>query len=158
MAKILSSSNSSLKSSDESSQRLKNIHSFIAKALVEKFSKLYCEGLGRLNYELELATGGFSQANFLAEGGFGSVHRGVLLDSHAIAIKQHKLASSQGDHEFCSEVEVLNCAQHQNVVMLIGFCVEDRRRLLVYEYICNGSLDSHLYGKTFEVHFRNCVL
>lgn len=96
--------------------------------------------------ELELATGGFSRANFLAEGGFGSVHRGVLPDGQAIAVKQHKLASSQGDQEFCSEVEVLSCAQHRNVVMLIGFCIEDGRRLLVYEYICNGSLDSHLYG------------
>ncbi|KAK4395152.1 Inactive protein kinase SELMODRAFT [Sesamum angolense] len=97
--------------------------------------------------ELELATGGFSQANFLAEGGFGSVHRGVLPDGQTIAVKQHKLASSQGDQEFCSEVEVLSCAQHRNVVMLIGFCIEDGRRLLVYEYICNGSLDSHLYGR-----------
>ncbi|GJN15373.1 hypothetical protein PR202_gb02281 [Eleusine coracana subsp. coracana] len=100
--------------------------------------------------ELELATGGFSQANFLAEGGYGSVHRGVLPDGQAIAVKQHKLASSQGDVEFCSEVEVLSCAQHRNVVMLIGFCVEDKRRLLVYEYICNGSLDSHLYGRNNE--------
>ncbi|KAJ6309032.1 hypothetical protein OIU76_018597 [Salix suchowensis] len=100
--------------------------------------------------ELELATGGFSQANFLAEGGFGSVHRGVLPDGQAVAVKQHKLASSQGDLEFCSEVEVLSCAQHRNVVMLIGFCIEDRRRLLVYEYICNGSLDSHLYGRHTE--------
>lgn len=97
--------------------------------------------------ELELATGGFSKVNFLAEGGFGSVHRGVLPDGQAIAVKQHKLASSQGDQEFCSEVEVLSCAQHRNVVMLIGFCIEDGRRLLVYEYICNGSLDSHLYGR-----------
>lgn len=97
--------------------------------------------------ELELATGGFSQANFLAEGGYGSVHRGVLSDGQVVAVKQHKLASSQGDQEFCSEVEVLSCAQHRNVVMLIGFCIEDGRRLLVYEYICNGSLDSHLYGR-----------
>ncbi|KAK6914772.1 Serine-threonine/tyrosine-protein kinase, catalytic domain [Dillenia turbinata] len=97
--------------------------------------------------ELELATGGFSKANFLAEGGFGSVHRGVLPDGLAVAVKQHKLASSQGDLEFCSEVEVLSCAQHRNVVMLIGFCIEESRRLLVYEYICNGSLDSHLYGR-----------
>ncbi|MFS7950309.1 putative protein kinase RLK-Pelle-PERK-2 family [Helianthus anomalus] len=96
--------------------------------------------------ELELATGGFSKANFLAEGGFGSVHRGILPDGQAVAVKQHKLASSQGDKEFCSEVEVLSCAQHRNVVMLIGFCVEDGKRLLVYEYICNRSLDFHLYG------------
>ncbi|XP_015061539.1 LOW QUALITY PROTEIN: inactive protein kinase SELMODRAFT_444075-like [Solanum pennellii] len=100
--------------------------------------------------DLELATGGFSQANFLAEGGYGSVHRGVLPDGQVVAVKQHKLASSQGDQEFCSEVEVLSCAQHRNVVMLIGFCIEDKRRLLVYEYICNGSLDSHLYGRNRE--------
>ncbi|XP_004486812.1 inactive protein kinase SELMODRAFT_444075 isoform X2 [Cicer arietinum] len=97
--------------------------------------------------ELELATSGFSPANFLAEGGYGSVHRGVLPDGQVVAVKQHKLASSQGDVEFCSEVEVLSCAQHRNVVMLIGFCIEDKRRLLVYEYICNGSLDTHLYGR-----------
>ncbi|CAE5960210.1 unnamed protein product [Arabidopsis arenosa] len=97
--------------------------------------------------ELELATNGFSRANFLAEGGFGSVHRGVLPEGQIVAVKQHKLASTQGDVEFCSEVEVLSCAQHRNVVMLIGFCIEDTRRLLVYEYICNGSLDSHLYGR-----------
>ncbi|KAK2371305.1 inactive protein kinase [Trifolium repens] len=97
--------------------------------------------------ELELATCGFSPDNFLAEGGYGSVHRGVLPEGQVIAVKQHKLASSQGDLEFCSEVEVLSCAQHRNVVMLIGFCIEDKRRLLVYEYICNGSLDTHLYGR-----------
>lgn len=96
--------------------------------------------------ELELATGAFSRANFLAEGGYGSVHRGVLPDGQVVAVKQHKLASSQGDVEFCAEVEVLSCAQHRNLVTLIGFCVEDGRRLLVYEYICNGSLDSHLKG------------
>lgn len=96
--------------------------------------------------ELEHATDGFSQENFLATGGFGSVHRGMLTNGQVVAVKQNKLASSQGDIEFCSEVEVLSCAQHRNVVTLIGFCVEDGRRLLVYEYICNGSLDLHLFG------------
>ncbi|KAK4479084.1 hypothetical protein RD792_014595, partial [Penstemon davidsonii] len=100
--------------------------------------------------ELEQATSGFSKGNFLAEGGYGSVYRGVLPNGQVIAVKQHKLASSQGDREFCSEVQALSCAQHRNVVMLIGYCVEDRRRLLVYEYICNGSLDSHLYGRSHE--------
>ncbi|KAL2501371.1 Protein kinase protein with adenine nucleotide alpha hydrolase-like domain [Forsythia ovata] len=100
--------------------------------------------------ELYQATDGFSQSNFLAEGGYGSVHRGVLPDGQVIAVKQHKLASSQGDREFSSEVQVLSCAQHRNVVMLIGYCVEDHRRLLVYEYICNGSLDFHLYGHNHD--------
>ncbi|KZV29645.1 Kinase protein with adenine nucleotide alpha hydrolases-like domain isoform 1 [Dorcoceras hygrometricum] len=100
--------------------------------------------------ELEQATSEFSKDNFLAEGGYGSVHRGVLPDGQFIAVKQHKLASTQGDREFCSEVQVLSCAQHRNVVMLIGYCVENRRRLLVYEFICNGSLDSHLYGHRYD--------
>jgi serine/threonine protein kinase len=110
--------------------------------------------------ELELATAGFAQANFLAEGGYGSVHRGILPDGQAVAVKQHKLASTQGDKEFCSEVEVLSCAQHRNVVMLNGYCVEGKRRLLVYEFICNSSLDSHLYGKDrvpLEWHSRQKI-
>lgn len=107
--------------------------------------------------ELEVATSGFAQTNFLAEGGFGSVHRGILSDGQVVAVKQYKLASTQGDREFCSEVEVLSCAQHRNVVMLIGFCVEGGRRLLVYEYICNGSLDSHLYGNVLsQTIFLSC--
>lgn len=107
--------------------------------------------------ELAQATSGFSQANFLAEGGYGSVHRGILPDGQVIAVKQHKLASTQGDREFCSEVQFLSCAQHRNVVMLIGYCVEDRRRLLVYEYICNGSLDSHLYGTLHDILFYYAI-
>jgi len=100
--------------------------------------------------ELKLATGGFSNESFLAEDEAGSVHRGVLSDGQVVAIKQYKLCGTQGDEEFWSEVEVLSCAQHRNVVMLIGFCVEHGRKILVYEYICNGSLYSHLHGKNFK--------
>lgn len=98
--------------------------------------------------ELEEATDGFSDKNFLAEGGFGLVHRGVLRDGLVVAIKQLKFAGSQADADFCREVRVLSCAQHRNVVLLIGYCIEQNKRLLVYEYICNGSLDLHLHGKT----------
>lgn len=96
--------------------------------------------------ELEEATDGFSDKNFLAEGGFGLVHRGVLKDGLMVAVKQLKFAGSQADADFCREVRVLSCAQHRNVVLLIGFCIEQKKRLLVYEYICNGSLDAHLHG------------
>ncbi|XP_027149858.1 inactive protein kinase SELMODRAFT_444075-like [Coffea eugenioides] len=96
--------------------------------------------------ELEEATDGFSDMNFLAEGGFGLVYRGILRDGLVVAIKQLKFSGSQRDADFCREVRVLSCAQHRNVVLLIGFCVEQKRRLLVYEYICNSSLDLHLHG------------
>ncbi|PSR99689.1 Inactive protein kinase [Actinidia chinensis var. chinensis] len=101
----------------------------------------------RFDYgELKEATDGFSDENFLAEGGFGTVHKGVLRDGQVVAVKQLKSAASKGDTDFCREVQVLSCAQHRNVVLLIGFCVEGKNRILVYEYICNGSLDFHLHG------------
>ncbi|KAK7271543.1 hypothetical protein RJT34_27520 [Clitoria ternatea] len=93
--------------------------------------------------ELYNATQGFSPKNFLSEGGFGAVYKGQL-DEVKIAVKQHKTASFQGEKEFKSEVNVLSKARHENVVTLLGSCSEGYNRLLVYEYICNGSLDQHL--------------
>ncbi|KAI3465028.1 hypothetical protein Pfo_021691 [Paulownia fortunei] len=101
--------------------------------------------------ELEEATDGFSDTNFVAEGGFGVVHRGVLRNGLIIAVKQLKLAGPQRDADFCQEVRVLSCAQHRNVVLLIGFCTEGKKRLLVYEYICNSSLDFHLHGNEMPI-------
>lgn len=96
--------------------------------------------------ELDEATEGFSSKNFLSEGGFGSVFKGKLKDGLKIAVKQHKPASLQGEKEFKSEVHVLSQARHQNLVMLLGSCTEGSHRLLVYEYVCNGSLEQRLSG------------
>ncbi|GMY22849.1 probable serine/threonine-protein kinase PBL3 isoform X1 [Fagus crenata] len=93
--------------------------------------------------ELQAATDGFSQKSYLSEGGFGSVYRGEL-NGLKIAVKQHKNASLQGEKEFKSEVHVLSKARHQNLVRLFGSCSEGSHRLLVYEYVCHGSLDQHL--------------
>ncbi|WVZ00484.1 hypothetical protein V8G54_026553, partial [Vigna mungo] len=93
--------------------------------------------------ELFAATKGFSPNNFLSEGGFGSVYKG-LLNGMKIAVKQHKNAGFQGEKEFKSEVNLLSKARHENVVVLLGSCSEGTNRLLVYEYVCNGSLDQHL--------------
>ncbi|KAI3439680.1 Protein kinase domain-containing protein [Psidium guajava] len=102
----------------------------------------------RFSYgELEEATDGFSDLNFLAEGGFGWVHRGILSNGQVVAVKQLKFGGAQGDADFCREVRLLSCAQHRNVVLLIGFCSKGSKRLLVYEYVCNGSLDFHLHGR-----------
>ncbi|XP_031273393.1 inactive protein kinase SELMODRAFT_444075-like [Pistacia vera] len=96
--------------------------------------------------EIARATGGFVNENFLAEGGYGKIYRGVLPDGQVVAVKQHKTLSAQGASEFVSEVEVLSCAQHRNLVMLVGYCFETEW-LLIYEFACNGSLDKHLYGR-----------
>lgn len=97
--------------------------------------------------EIQKATDGFSKNNFLAKGGFGHVYKGVLDDGQVVAVKQHKVSSAQGASEFCSEVEVLSCAQHKNLVILVGYCTE-MEWLLVYEFVCHGSLDKHLYGES----------
>ncbi|KAK9056000.1 hypothetical protein SSX86_027087 [Deinandra increscens subsp. villosa] len=94
--------------------------------------------------ELQQATNGFSADNFLSEGGFGFVYEGKLRGGLKVAVKQHKDASAQGEKEFKSEVNVLSKARHQNLVMLLGSCSEGTHRLLVYELVCNGSLDQHL--------------
>ncbi|XP_028082719.1 inactive protein kinase SELMODRAFT_444075-like isoform X1 [Camellia sinensis] len=110
--------------------------------------------------ELQEATDGFSDINFIADGGYGTVHRGVLKDGQVVAVKQLKFAGSQGDADFCREVRFLSCAQHRNVVLLIGFCVEGKNRVLVYEYVCNGSLDFHLNGNErtlIDLHSRQKI-
>jgi len=97
--------------------------------------------------ELHEATQGFSPKNYLSEGGFGSVYKGMLQGGLRIAVKQLKCSSLQGEKEFRSEVNALSRAIHENVVMLRGFCSEGNNRLLVYEFVCNGSLDQHLSRK-----------
>lgn len=99
--------------------------------------------------ELDEATDSFSRRNFLSEGGFGLVFRGKLKDGLKVAVKQLKAASLQGEKEFKSEVYVLSQARHKNLVMLLGSCAEGTQRLLVYEYICNGSLEDSLSGTRF---------
>ncbi|GJX23954.1 concanavalin A-like lectin/glucanase [Tanacetum coccineum] len=94
--------------------------------------------------DLLQATNGFSSDNFLSEGGFGSVYKGKLKCGLRVAVKQRKDASFQGEKEFTSEVNVLSKARHPNLVVLLGSCSEGTHRLLVYEFVCYGSLDQHL--------------
>ncbi|GMI80482.1 hypothetical protein like AT1G55200 [Hibiscus trionum] len=94
--------------------------------------------------EIAAATDRFNDKNFLSEGGFGSVYRGEF-NGLKIAVKQHKYnASLQGEKEFKSEVNILRTARHEHLVMLVGSCSGGNQRLLVYEHVCNGSLDLHL--------------
>ncbi|TYI99945.1 hypothetical protein E1A91_A13G053400v1 [Gossypium mustelinum] len=86
----------------------------------------------------------------LGEGGFGAVYRGYLrdLDTH-VAVKRISKASKQGIKEYASEVKIISRLRHKNLVKLIGWCHEKRELLLVYEFMANGSLDSHLFkGKS----------
>ena len=97
--------------------------------------------------ELAKATNGFSKTNFLGQGGFGNVHKGVLPNEKEVAIKQLKSDSKQGEREFRSEVEVISRVHHKHLVSLVGYCISEEHRMLVYEFVSNGNLEYNLHGK-----------
>ncbi|RVW19636.1 putative LRR receptor-like serine/threonine-protein kinase [Vitis vinifera] len=97
--------------------------------------------------ELRTATGNFNPTNKLGEGGFGVVFKGTLLDGRAIAVKDLMVASQQGKSQFIAEIATISAVQHRNLVKLHGFCIKENKRLLVYEYLENKSLDHALFGK-----------
>ncbi|XP_009771750.1 G-type lectin S-receptor-like serine/threonine-protein kinase At2g19130 [Nicotiana tabacum] len=92
--------------------------------------------------DLQHATKNFSEK--LGGGGFGSVFKGKLSDSSAIAVKRLD-SINQGEKQFRTEVSTIGTIQHVNLVRLRGFCSEGNKKLLVYDYMENGSLDSHLF-------------
>ncbi|XP_037491557.1 serine/threonine-protein kinase PBS1 isoform X2 [Jatropha curcas] len=124
-------------------------------------TELYIKESVRFSFsDIQLATKDFSQENLLGEGGYGHVYKGELKDGQLIAAKVRKEASTQGFTEFQSEVYVLNFARHKNIVMLLGFCCKENLNILVYEYICNKSLDWHLFdnkSNTLDWHQRYSI-
>ncbi|CAM6128861.1 unnamed protein product [Calypogeia fissa] len=96
--------------------------------------------------QLQHATNNFSPVNVVGHGGFGSVYRAVLADGRLAAIKQLDRAGKQGEHEFRVEVDMLSRLHSQYLLELHGYCADQDHRLLVYEYMPNGSLQEHLYS------------
>nr|XP_025621212.1 G-type lectin S-receptor-like serine/threonine-protein kinase At1g34300 isoform X3 [Arachis hypogaea] len=92
--------------------------------------------------ELQRSTKGFKEK--LGDGGFGAVYKGTLANKSVVAVKQLE-GIEQGDKQFRMEVSTISSTHHLNLVRLIGFCSEGRHRLLVYEFMKNGSLDNFLF-------------
>ncbi|CAL4891094.1 unnamed protein product [Urochloa decumbens] len=105
-------------------------------------------GPKRFRYsELADATDNFSDHKKLGQGGFGSVYRGFLMEMNLhVAIKRVSKRSRQGRREYASEVKIISRLGHRNLVQLIGWCHDSAELLLVYEFMPNGSLDTHLYS------------
>ncbi|KAJ8466753.1 hypothetical protein OPV22_029305 [Ensete ventricosum] len=118
--------------------------------------------------ELRTATRNFRPDSVLGEGGFGAVFKGWI-DEHTfaaakpgtglvIAVKKLNQESFQGHREWMTEVNYLSQLSHPNLVRLIGYCLEDEQRLLVYEFMPRGSLENHLFRRSPHYHLLSWSL
>ncbi|XP_010519464.1 PREDICTED: G-type lectin S-receptor-like serine/threonine-protein kinase At5g24080 isoform X2 [Tarenaya hassleriana] len=93
--------------------------------------------------DLQIFTDSFSQ--LLGAGGFGSVYKGSLAGGTLVAVKKLERVLSHGEREFVTEVNTIGSMHHMNLVRLCGYCSEGSHRLLVYEFMKNGSLDKWIF-------------
>ncbi|MCO5558911.1 hypothetical protein L7F22_012501 [Adiantum nelumboides] len=103
--------------------------------------------------DMAAATMGFSEENMIAAGSFGTVYRGMLPDGREVAIKRRERETvanekrmEERESAFQSELEFLSRLHHKHLVSLVGFCDEEDERMLVYDYMPNGTLHDHLHG------------
>ncbi|KAL5659096.1 hypothetical protein ACJX0J_032259, partial [Zea mays] len=97
--------------------------------------------------ELAAATADFSDDNLLGKGGFGPVYKGKLADGAEVAVKRLAAHSGQGLEEFKNEIQLIAKLQHTNLVRLLGCCVQEEEKMLVYEYMPNRSLDCFIFDQ-----------
>ncbi|XP_055812602.1 probable receptor-like protein kinase At1g80640 [Solanum dulcamara] len=95
---------------------------------------------------LESATNNFQESEILGEGGFGCVYKAKLEDNLYVAVKKLQGGTHDAIKEFETEVELLSQMQHPYIISLLGYCIQGETRLLVYELMQNGSLESQLHG------------
>ncbi|KAK9937573.1 hypothetical protein M0R45_014352 [Rubus argutus] len=91
------------------------------------------------------ATDDFSSSNKLGEGGFGPVYKGTLVGGKEIAVKRRSKDSGQGMKEFKNEVVLIAKLQHRNLVKLLGCCIQNDEKMLIYDFMPYGSLDFFIF-------------
>ncbi|XP_030548962.1 receptor-like protein kinase BRI1-like 3 isoform X2 [Rhodamnia argentea] len=134
----------SLPTSGTSSWKLSSVHEPLS-INIAAFEK----PLQKLTFaHLLEATNGFSSESLIGSGGFGEVYKARLKDGHVVAIKKLAHVTGQGDREFMAEMETIGKIKHRNLVPLLGYCKIGEERLLVYEYMKWGSLESVLHNRT----------
>ncbi|XP_020235640.1 probable receptor-like protein kinase At1g80640 [Cajanus cajan] len=96
--------------------------------------------------QIEKATGNFKEINILGEGGFGCVYKAHLDDNLDVAVKKLHCENQHAEQEYENEVDLLSKIQHPNVISLLGCSSNDDTRIIVYELMHNGSLETQLHG------------
>ncbi|XP_057968274.1 serine/threonine-protein kinase PBL34-like [Malania oleifera] len=130
-------------------------------------NKAVCPLLQFTFQELKSATGNFRPDSILGEGGFGYVFKGWIEANGTapakpgsgitVAVKSLKPDGLQGHREWVAEVDFLGQLHHPNLVKLIGYCIEDDQRLLVYEFMTRGSLENHLFRRTIPLPWSSRI-
>ncbi|PSS17742.1 Receptor-like protein kinase [Actinidia chinensis var. chinensis] len=95
---------------------------------------------------LKTATEDFRESNVLGVGGFGCVYKARLEENNHVAVKRLNGGTQDSIREFETEVDLLGRIQHPNIISLLGYSIHDETRLLVYELMQNGSLETQLHG------------
>ena len=108
--------------------------------------------------ELEVATNGFVEQ--LGRGSFGTVFKGTLSNGQrTIAVKRLEkvVAEGEGEEEFRNEMRSIGRTHHKNLVRLLGYCHDDTNRLLVYEYMSNGTLADYLFKSQVKPNWEERI-
>ncbi|KAG5534435.1 hypothetical protein RHGRI_022534 [Rhododendron griersonianum] len=101
--------------------------------------------------DLKMATNNFDEKNKLGQGGFGVVYRGYLpKENLEVAVKWFSRETIKGQDNFLADLTIINRLRHKHLVRLLGWCHEEGKLLLVYDYMPNGSLDAHLFTRTSD--------
>ncbi|XP_021775734.1 calcium/calmodulin-regulated receptor-like kinase 1 [Chenopodium quinoa] len=95
--------------------------------------------------DLQKATQNFT--TLVGQGAYGPVYKAQMSTGEIVAMKVMATDSKQGEREFETEVKLLGRLHHRNLLNLLGYCTEKGKNMLIYAYMSNGSLASHLYSK-----------
>ncbi|KOM56678.1 hypothetical protein LR48_Vigan10g257000 [Vigna angularis] len=117
-----------------------------------------CSNLRRFTFhDIQIATQNFGCRNFLGRGGFGTVFKGWVDERGnsaatpgtrvPVAVKTLNPNGFQGHKQWLAEIKYLGELYHPNLVRLVGYCMEEDKRVLVYEYMCRGSLEKYLFQR-----------
>ncbi|XP_043687945.1 probable receptor-like protein kinase At1g30570 [Telopea speciosissima] len=114
--------------------------------------------------QIRAATTNFDESLVIGVGSFGIVYKGVIDDLTLVAFKRANMLSrsERGLAEFENEIKMLSKLRHRHVVSMIGFCKEENEKILVYEYMANGTLRNHLFGSnlpplTWKQRLEICI-
>ncbi|EFH58446.1 hypothetical protein ARALYDRAFT_896131 [Arabidopsis lyrata subsp. lyrata] len=138
-----------------------NAESSLSTPMISEELKIYSHLKKFTFIDLKLATRNFRPESLLGEGGFGCVFKGWVEENGTapvkpgtgltVAVKTLNPDGLQGHKEWLAEINYLGNLLHPNLVKLVGYCIEDDQRLLVYEFMPRGSLENHLFRRSLPL-------